>query len=50
MDDESLCSSGGGSAGVTAGANTLPQETPPDQLVLIRIHVPELNIHITRDL
>ena len=44
MDDESLCSSGGCSAGITAGANNLPQETSPDQLVLIRIHVPELNV------
>lgn len=46
MDDESLCSSGGGSAGGPAGArNSLSQEnTSPDQLVLIRIYVPELNV------
>ena len=46
MDDESLCSSGGGSAGGTAGVrSSLSQENaPPDQLALIRIYVPELNV------
>ena len=45
MDDESLCSSGGGSSGGPAGINTtLTQDASPDQLVLIRIYVPELNV------
>ena len=46
MDDESLCSSGGGSAGGTAGVrSSLSQENAsPDQLALIRIYVPELNV------
>ena len=46
MDDESLCSSGGGSAGGPAGVrSSLSQENAsPDQLVLIRIYVPELNV------
>ena len=45
MDDESLCSSGGGSAGGTAGViSALSQEASPDQLALIRIYVPELNV------
>ena len=45
MDDESLCSSGGGSAGVTAGIKSnVSQDAPPDQLVLFRIYVPELNV------
>ena len=46
MDDESLCSSGGGSASGPAGVrSSLSQENAsPDQLVLIRIYVPELNV------
>ena len=45
MDDESLCSSGGGSAGGTAGiSSNVSQDASPDQLVLIRIYVPELNV------
>ena len=46
MDDESLCSSGGGSAGVTTAGitNNVSQDASPDQLVLFRIYVPELNV------
>ena len=43
MDDESLCSSGGDSAGNTAVANSVPS-IDPAELVLIRILVPELNV------
>ena len=44
MNDHGLNASVGVPGGTIAGANIAPQEISPDQLVLIRIYVPELNV------